>query len=167
MVKQGAFRRDLYYRVNVVTVSLPPLRERREDIPLLVDHFIARFRRIKDKDIEGISADALMLLMNHDFPGNVRELENVIEHAFVLCSGGQIEPRHLPDELVGRRRPSWSEGPLSLQAVERAHIQQALARHGGSRQDAARELGIHRTTLYRKMKKLGLIGSEGGGQPRR
>jgi len=165
MVKQGAFRRDLYYRVNVVSISLPPLRERRQDIPLLVDHFIARFRRIKDKDIEGISADALMLLMNHDFPGNVRELENIIEHAFVLCSGGDIKPRHLPEELVGRQRTSRSEGPLSLEALERAHIQQTLARHGGSRQDAARELGIHRTTLYRKMKKLGLVGSEEVGQP--
>jgi len=162
MVKRGAFRRDLYYRVNVVTISLPPLRERRKDIPLLVDHFVARFRRLKGKDIEGVSPDVLMLLMNHDFPGNVRELENIIEHAFVLCSGGTIKPRHLPEDLVSRRPAGQPEGSLSLEALERAHIQQTLARHGGSRQDAAHELGVHRTTLYRKMKKLGLVGSEGG-----
>ena len=164
MVKQGVFRRDLYYRIKVVSIQLPPLRERREDIPLLVDHFIARFRHLKGKDIEGISPDALMLLMNHDFLGNVRELENIIEHAFVLCSRGEIKPRHLPDELVGRRPAGQPEGLLSLEAVERTHIQQTLARHSGSRQDAARELGVHRTTLYRKMRKLGLVGSEDVGR---
>jgi len=165
MVKRGTFRRDLYYRVNVVTMSLPPLRERREDIPLLVEHFIARFRHVKGKDIEGISPDALMLLMNHDFPGNVRELENIIEHAFVLCAGGEIKPCHLPEDLVSRRLVSQPEGSLSLEALERTHIQQTLARHGGNRQEAARELGVHRTTLYRKMKKLGLLATEDAAAP--
>ena len=160
MVKEGAFRRDLYYRINVVTVSLPPLRERRQDIPLLADHFVGRFRRLTGKDIEGISADTLMLLMNHDFPGNVRELENIIEHTFVLCSGGEIESRHLPEALVGQRRPGSVERPVSLDELERTHIRHTLRRCGGSRQGAAHELGIHRTTLYRKMKKLGLIGVE-------
>jgi len=94
LVSEGKFREDLFYRVNVVRLELPPLRERREDVPLLVDHLVARFNRLKGRDIAGLSDPALARLMDHDFPGNVRELENIIEHAFVLCRGSLIEPAH-------------------------------------------------------------------------
>ncbi|MFW6279414.1 MAG: sigma-54 interaction domain-containing protein [Planctomycetota bacterium] len=165
MVEESTFRRDLYYRIKVLSVRLPPLRERREDIPVLVDHFIRHFRRVKNKDIHGMSPEALDLLMHHDFPGNVRELENIVEHAFVLCSDDRIQARHLPPEFT--RQPDggeWSpDRGLTLEAVERRHIQQTLRRHEGSRQAAADELGVHRTTLYRKMKKYGLLDDDGPG----
>jgi PAS domain S-box-containing protein len=156
MVAGGRFRQDLYYRINVVEVSLPPLRERREDIPLLVEHFIGRFRSLKGKDISGPSPQALALLMGHDYPGNVRELENVIEHAFVLCPGGMIEPHHLPAGLAGQPSSSPSTSGLTLEQAERLHILATLRRHGGNREATAAELGVHRTTLWRKAKKLGI-----------
>jgi len=156
MVKEGKFRHDVYYRINVIKIYLPPLRERREDIPLLVEHFINRFRQLKGKDISGISPDALALLMNHDYPGNVRELENVLEHAFVLCPDATIEIHHLPEDLVAHYLPSHRPGRLSLQDIERHYLLDTLRRHGGDRRAAAAELGMHRSTLWRKMKKLGI-----------
>jgi len=160
MVRQGTFREDLYYRLNVVKISLPPLRERREDIPLLVDHFIRQFNLSKGKQISGVTEEVMDFLLNYDYPGNVRELQNIIEHAFVLCKEGLIQLEHLPREVVaargrvaigGRGRRS---GPL--EEAEAALIRAALERHGGSRTRAARELGYDRVTLWRKMKKLGL-----------
>jgi len=156
LVRDGAFREDLYYRVNVVRLPLPALRDRQEDIPLLVDHFITRFNRIHNKDIAGLSPEALAALMHHDFPGNVRELENIIEHAFVLCPSGMIEPRHLPDSLA-----TGAVGPLpaagaSIKDIEAALIADALRRNAGSRAAAARELGIHPSTLFRKVKSLSI-----------
>lgn len=156
MGSEGRFRRDLYYRINVVQISLPPLRERREDIPLLVDHFIGRFRSLKGKDISGISPEALAVLMGHDYPGNVRELENIIEHAFVLCPGGMIEAAHLPPELAAGASAAAPEMGLTLEQAERLHILYTLQRHDWNRETAAEELGVHRTTLWRKMKKLGI-----------
>jgi len=156
MMAEGTFRQDLYYRINVVQISLPPLRERREDIPLLVEHFIGKLRSLKGKDVSGISPQALALLMAHDYPGNVRELENAIEHAFVLCPGGVIQPAHLPPELVGSRSAVAPTSGLTLQQAERLHILCTLARHDWNREAAARELGMHRTTLWRKMKTLGI-----------
>jgi len=154
LVEKGEFRLDLYYRVNVVAISLPPLRERKEDIPLLVDHFVAKFCQLRGKEIEGISPEALAFLMTHDFPGNVRELENVIEHAFVLCSGGMISREHLPAYL---REPSVSttQGG-SLREAEKQAIIDALRRNSWNRLAASRELGIHKTTLFRKIKALGI-----------
>ena len=154
LVKDGHFRSDFYYRINVVKIKLPPLRERREDIPLLVDHFISRFNRIRGKDITGASPETLALLMKHDFPGNVRELENALEHAFVLCAGGMIKPEHLPEGL----RPASKAPPagLTLKEMEARFIYDAIERNKGNRAAAARELGIHKTTLWRKIKALGL-----------
>ena len=154
LVKKGEFRQDLYYRVNVVKLSLPPLRKRMEDIPLLIDHFITRFNRLRGKDITGVSPEVLNILMKHDFPGNVRELENIIEHSFVLCRGGLILPEHLPDYLRparGKRLPpkTWSE-------LEAQFIGDALRRHGWNRKATAAELGMHKTTLWRKIKRLGI-----------
>ena len=158
LVREGRFREDLFYRIHVVRLELPSVRGRREDIPLLVEHFIARFNRLQGKDIAGVSDGVLARLMEHDFPGNVRELENVIEHAFVLCRGGLIEERHLPPNL---RRAEEGQGAglprgLTLEAMEKLLIRDALQRCGGNRAAAARELGINASTLFRKIKALKL-----------
>ncbi len=153
-VAEGLFREDLYYRINVVNIDVPPLRERLEDIPLLVDHFIARFRERRGREIRGISSEGLSTLRCYDFPGNVRELENAIEHAFVMCRGDTIEPRHLPSRILDA-----ASAPAQAQRenpCERAVIQEALARHGGNRQETAEELGMHRTTLWRKLQQFAL-----------
>jgi PAS domain S-box-containing protein len=158
LVAAGTFREDLYYRINVVRLPLPSLRDRREDIPLLADHFIARFNRLKGKEISGLSDAAMAMLMEHEFPGNVRELENVIEHAFVLCRGGLIEPKHLPTSLrgVAVEKPGIAIGQGgTLQEIETQAIWDALRRHNGNRTAAARELGINPSTLFRKLKRLG------------
>jgi PAS domain S-box-containing protein len=156
MVAEGKFRQDLYYRIHVVQVSLPPLHERREDIPLLVDHFVGKFRSLKGKDISGVSPETLALLMGHDYPGNVRELENIVEHAFVLCAGGMIEPGHLPAELAGQDPVTAARPGLTLTDAERLHILSTLERRDWNREAAADELGVHRTTLWRKMRKLSI-----------
>ncbi len=158
MVSEGTFRRDLFYRINVVRLVLPPLRDRMEDIPLLADRFIRKMNRIRGKSIRGLSQESLERLMAHDYPGNIRELENLIEHAFILCSEGDIEPRHLPAWLSDPpSRSSADDIPAAADPVaeaERKHLTDTLARHGQNREAAARALGIHKTTLYRKMKKL-------------
>lgn len=154
LVLEGRFREDLFYRVHVVRLELPSLRERREDIPLLVDHFIAHFNRLQGKDIAGVSEGVLGRLMEHDFPGNVRELENVIEHAFVLCRGALIEENHLPPNLRARTSSGETRRArgLTLDAMEELLIREALERHGGNRAAAARELGINASTLFRRLK---------------
>ncbi|MCL6634712.1 MAG: sigma 54-interacting transcriptional regulator [Peptococcaceae bacterium] len=153
LVEQGLFRRDLYYRVNVMKLALPPLKRRREDIPLLVEHFINRFNSLRGKSISGISEDALAVLMQHDFPGNVRELENVIEHAFILCKKGLIQPEHLPGHMLNTQMP-YSAGGCTLHEIEARVIYDALVRNGWKRTATARELGIDKTTLWRKLKRL-------------
>jgi PAS domain S-box-containing protein len=157
-VRQGAFREDLYYRVNVVRLELPPLCSRREDIPLLVEHFIAKFNRLQNKHVVGVSEEVTAVLLDYDYPGNVRELENIIEHAFVLCHGPLIERQHLPPELRKgpAPEPEPGQGGLTLQALEKMHITEAIRRHGGNRTAAARELGINPSTLFRKVKSLGI-----------
>ena len=154
LVQSGTFRRDLYYRINVFALKLPLLRERREDIPLLVEHFISKFNRLQNKNVAGVSEDAMRILLDYDYPGNVRELENMIEHAFILCRASFIEPRHLPvnhrqklsDEVL-RSHPG-----MTLEDWEAVHIVDAVRRHGGNRAAAARELGINPSTLFRKVK---------------
>ncbi len=157
-MRAGTFREDLYYRINVVRIELPPLRRRREDIPLLIDQFIARFNRLQQKSIRGISTDALSLCMTHDWPGNIRELENAIEHAFVLRSEGTIEIADLPGEFTARFGFTCRDIPIrSSRDVLDAHaIRAALERNHNNRLAAARDLGIHKTTLFRKIKKLGI-----------
>jgi len=153
MVRAGRFREDLYYRLNVMKVELPPLRERRDDIPLLVEHFIQKYNKKMGKEIEGVSEEAMRLLLNHPYPGNVRELENIMEHAFILCKGRIILPEHLPHYLYAKT-PSLPAA--SLKEWEREIIKEVLRRSGGNITRAARELGIHRTTLWRKMKRYQL-----------
>lgn len=158
LVKRGEFREDLFYRINVVRLDLPPLRQRKEDIPLLINHFISRFNHMQAKDIDGVSNEVLSLLMAHQWPGNVRELENVIERAFVVCTGPEIEIACLPEELTGVERPAVpQEDMASARRMSEAQtILNALKRNHFNRAAAARELGIHKTTLYRKMKSLHL-----------
>ena len=159
LVDKGLFRKDLFYRVNVVRFCLPPLRERREDIPLLVDHFIQRFNLRYGRDICCVSNEVMASLMSYAFPGNIRELENVIEHSFVLCQGRVIEREHLPE--VFRASETLHDNEASefrtLKQMEVMMIEQALRRHDGNRAAAARELGINPSTLFRKLKSLGLV----------
>lgn len=159
LVESGEFREDLFYRINVIRIDLPPLRDRKDDLPLLIGHFIERFNRIHNKQIAGLSNGANSLLLAHGWPGNVRELENVIERAFVLCSGTQIEIRHLPQELRGS--PSTAPEPVpdigtARRSAEAQSILKALENNNFNRLATARELGIHKTTLFRKIKALGL-----------
>jgi transcriptional regulator with PAS, ATPase and Fis domain len=168
LVKNGVFREDLYYRVNVVQVQLPPLRDRREDIPLLVEHFVSKFNRLQQKNVAGVSEEVMAILVEYDYPGNIRELENIVEHAFVLCRGGVVEPRHLPAILrdKAQREPSSNEGELTLRSLEKMHIAEAIRRHGGNRKAAARGLGIHPSTLFRKIKSLSIELPENDGRSR-
>jgi transcriptional regulator with PAS, ATPase and Fis domain len=156
LVEKGTFRRDLFYRVNVVRLDLPPLRQRKEDIPMLVKHFIGRLNRLQGKAVAGISQEALSLLMFHDFPGNIRELENIIEHAFVLCPKGQIEPQCLPESLkaTGAVQTAGGNMDATLQSTEIRVILEALERNHYNRLVTARELGMHKSTLFRKIKRF-------------
>ena len=168
LVANGTFRADLYYRIKVIRLRLPPLREHREDIPLLVEHLIGVFNRRQDKDISGVTPEVMQALMEHDFPGNVRELENILEQAFVLTRSGLIDLNHLPREL--RPEPgqnSASAAPLSLKAMEKLMIAEALRRRGGNRTAAAQDLGINPSTLYRKIRDLNIPIPSGDGRRKR
>ena len=160
LVRQGKFRADLYYRINVVKLVLPPLRERKEDIPLLAQHFVRKFNSLTGKNIRGLSPEALATLMTHDFPGNVRELENIIEYASIICKEQFIGVEHLPDYLQHAHNLGSSviqgRGVSSLESLEKAFIIEALRRHKYRRKATAAYLGVHPTTLWRKMKKLGI-----------
>jgi DNA-binding NtrC family response regulator len=164
MVEQGRFRTDLYYRLNVVRIEIPSLRERREDIPLLAHHFLKR-HRCEGSRIEGIEDDALGILVSHDWPGNVRELENTIESALALAVGPRLRAADLP--LSNRHRGVTSQGPpsplpLSLEAYERSALERALRENGGNATAAAHSLGIGRSTFYRKLTRYGLRPSKAG-----
>ncbi len=160
LVARGSFREDLFYRLNVVKLELPPLSQRREDIPLLVDGFIQKFNVLKDKEISGISDNALGILMQYDFPGNVRELENIIEFAFVLCHGDLVKSKHLSREIrngSNRQRTTAVRAPSShLEEAEKQAIIDALNQFNANRGKTAAYLGIDKSTLWRKMKKYGI-----------
>lgn len=158
LVAKGVFREDLFYRLHVIRLKLPGLCDRREDIPLLVEHFIAKFNRLQGKDVLGVADDVMACLLEYDYPGNVRQLENIIEHAFVLCRGGLIQREHLPPEL-GRRLAQDATpriAGMTLESMERLLIADALRRHRGNRREAARQLGINPSTLFRKARSLGI-----------
>lgn len=163
LVKKGSFRQDLFYRINVLRLDLPPLRRRKEDIPLLTEHFIQRFNSLQGKSVAGIRPEVLALLMAHDYPGNIRELENLLEHAFALCSEGWIGFEHLPEDFMARVQPETVHGKkmrTTVKAVEAQMIQQALRRNEYRRLAAARELGMHKSTFFRKLKALGISAAE-------
>jgi PAS domain S-box-containing protein len=148
-IAEGRFREDLYFRINVVAVELPPLRDRPEDVPLLVEHFIEKVRAKIRKPVRQAAPRTMALLQRYPFPGNVRELRNAIEHAFVMCEGEELRPEHLPEHI--NRAAELSPRPLDGDA-ERRLIEETLKRHGGNRSAAASELRMHRTTLWRKLK---------------
>ena len=159
LIEAGRFREDLYYRLKVIQINLPTLRERREDIPLLIDHFIQKFNRHQGKKIERVSPEVLEILMRYEYPGHIRELENIIEHAFVLCRGAVIQKNHLPPEMLplpagGGTPPLFRK---DLKEKEWAAIQGALRKYEGSRVPAAKELGIHPATLWRKIRRHTLV----------
>lgn len=154
-VDAGTFRRDLYYRINMLTLRLPPLRERRGDIPLLVEHFVGRYNAMHDRAVTGCTPDALAALMRYDYPGNVRELENIIHRALILCVGTHIGPEHLPAESTLAARTPLAGGQ-SWEQFDVHQVRTALEHNRHSRIKTARELGIHPATLWRKMKKYGI-----------
>ncbi|MBD3418984.1 MAG: PAS domain-containing protein [Chitinivibrionales bacterium] len=155
--EQGAFRKDLYYRLNVINLTIPQLKDRRDDIPVLADYFIRRLNVKQKKRIRGLHDEALAALMAYDYPGNVRELENAVEYAFVICPKGYIELQHLPDTIRHvQRTPDQHENTVDFKSVESSFILNALERNGWNYQETARELRIHRTSLYRKMKKYAI-----------
>jgi PAS domain S-box-containing protein len=157
-VEKNQFRDDLYYRLNVIRIQIPSLSQRREDIPLLVNHFIDHFNHLQGKSIRKISESALAALMTAALPGNIRELENAIEYAFVICQNDIIELHHLPpqySEITGQSQ-NVSKAVL-FDSAERDVIRSVLERNRGNRSKSARELGISRQTLWRKMNRLGLI----------
>lgn len=159
-VGRGTFREDLFYRLNVVKLELPPLSERREDIPLLVDRFIRQFNAKQGKGIEGVAADAMALLMAYDYPGNIRQLQNVIEHAVVLCRSRQIGVDCLPAELIRAEADADDASATPgtpLESAEATAIRDALRHNEGHRGRTAAELGIDKTTLWRKMKRYGIV----------
>jgi transcriptional regulator with PAS, ATPase and Fis domain len=153
-IEKGKFREDLYFRINVVTLELPSLRERAEDIPVLVEHFIKKLGRKKSSPVRRVSTEVLALLRKYPFPGNVRELENAVEHAMVMCRDEEIQVEHLPQHIVAESR--MSNGFVYSRGNEKEVIEEALRRHQGNRAKVADELGMHRSTLWRKMKSYGI-----------
>ena len=161
MIKEGKFREDLYYRLGVVEITLPDLASRKEDVPLLADFFLDGLRRRHHKDISGFSDGVLAILLRHDYPGNVRELKNIIEYAFILCPGGLIQTQHLPERFSAAAAPPGDargaarmEGGITT--MEASLIAETLQRNGYKRNQTARELGISKTTLWRKIKKYNI-----------
>ena len=158
MVRKGSFREDLFYRIHVIAIELPPLRRRKEDIPLLIEHFVEQLNHLNHRCIPGPSLETQSLLLAHDWPGNVRELQNIIERAFILCQDGPIEPRHLPENFSGAICPFCNAKDITTtrRVAEEHSIMEALRRNRFHRLATARDLGIHKTTLYRKLKSLGI-----------
>jgi PAS domain S-box-containing protein len=160
LVNEGKFRDDLFYRLNVVRIELPPLSQRREDIPLLIDAFVQKFNAKMGKQIVGVSDQALRLLLKHDYPGNIRELENIIEHAFVVCGGNRIDIDCLPKQRTMNREEIKSFMPLEekypFERAEAEILEKTLKKHQGNRINTAHELGISRATLWRKIKRYRL-----------
>src|SRR4051812_35211326 len=155
-VERGTFREDLYFRVSAFVITVPPLRERREDIPALVHEFVRRSRVRVKKDVEAVSPDAMTALMNYEWPGNVRELEHAIERAVILAHGSRVTVRDLPPEVTRRKARGTASDPLNLQSQERELIRRALERYKGNRRKAAAALNISTVTLWRKMKEYEL-----------
>ncbi len=153
LVKEDKFRDDLYYRVNVMKLELPLLRDKKEDISLLVDHFISRFNRLHNKNICCVANEVTAALLAYDYPGNVRELENIIEHCFVLCEGEIIEAKYLPSSVrPALKKESKNNEPATIKQMEIILINQALRRNKNNKTATAKELGIDKSTLFRKMK---------------
>ncbi|MCB0743398.1 MAG: sigma 54-interacting transcriptional regulator [Ignavibacteriales bacterium] len=159
LVRQGKFRDDLFYRLDVVKIELPTLRERRDDIPLLIQHFIEKYNHHMHKAITKVSDEVMQILLNFSFEGNIRQLENIIEHAFVMCQTEKIEIEHLPPEIINTRSQKEVnlQTEIPLKESERHTILETLEKHHWDTLETSIELKIHRSTLWRKMKKYGLL----------
>jgi transcriptional regulator with PAS, ATPase and Fis domain len=162
LVRQGNFRDDLYYRLNVVRIELPLLSERRDDLPLLISAFIEKFNARMGKHVIGVSNKALRFLLEYDYPGNVRELENTIEHAFVLCKDDLIGSDCLPKEILEASKRAaeaniFAHEKTSLKEAEARIIKNTLKKNEGNRIKTADELSMSRITLWRKMRRYGLV----------
>ena len=156
LVAEGLFRQDLFYRLNVVSIKLPPLNERKEDVPLLINHFINRFNKMKNKNITDVSNEVLTILMNHNFPGNIRELENIIEYSFILCRDQTIQISHLPEQFQTKYVDIYDNLSIgfTLAAIQKRAIEQALIRNNWKRMATAKELNIDKGTLRRMIERL-------------
>lgn len=159
LIKENKFRDDLYFRLNIMKIDLPPLFERRDDIPMLVNSFIEKFNHRMGKNVTSISNEVLNLLMNYNFPGNIRELENIIEHTMVMCQNEQIQLQHLPNDFYAQQKQKVKEKPQQepLQKTECQTILEVLQKNDWNKAKVADELRLHRSTLWRKMKKFGLV----------
>jgi len=164
-VKEGAFREDLFYRLNVMRIELPPLRERRADLPLLIRHTLRQLCAARNYPLPKISGPAMNILLNLDYPGNVRELENILEHALIIARGDLIGTEHLPAYTAAQTAaarqpaaPAAADPPNPRDDADRRNIVKALQKHNGNRTRTAGALRIDRTTLWRKMKKYGIRG---------
>jgi transcriptional regulator with PAS, ATPase and Fis domain len=171
-VAEKRFREDLYYRLNVISINIPPLRERKEDVPSLVEHFIKLYSEENSKEIKGISEDTVHILTNYNWPGNIRELENIIERAVILDTDGILTKDDLPDIilngsafLLSGLSPGEGERPASLKDAlkepEKVYILKVLKEASGNKKKAARKLGVNRTTLYNKLRKYNIPSSAG------
>jgi len=160
LMRDGTFRDDLYYRLNVVKLFIPPLRERQEDIPILIEHIIEQFNDQRNKDIGGVADSTMALLLDYKYPGNVRELQNIIEYAFILCQGGLIQPEHLPEPFKTKKQEDacWLgfSGPITMEEAEKILIEKALNRNKWKKMATCRELKISKDTLRRKIKRFEL-----------
>ncbi|MHB8421594.1 MAG: sigma-54 interaction domain-containing protein [Leptospirales bacterium] len=160
-MESGEFRKDLYYRLRVIPITLPPLRERPEDLPLLIQSFLDRFNIELGKSIQGLTSDAMQILLNYQYPGNIRELQNIVEHSALLCNESRIDVRHLPgDMLPGQAQSSFVEAALlekePIRFVEQELIRRAMEISGGNVSEVARKLAIGRSTLWRRLKEMKL-----------
>jgi two-component system response regulator HydG len=158
LVAQGKFREDFFFRINVIPIHLPPLRERLEDLPLLVEHFLRPLQARSGKEISGLSAGAMELFLNHHWPGNVRELRSILEFAFVTAEKGLIHPEHLPAQMMRPREPRRGEVQRrdALVPDEKTALVDALAQCRGNQSHAARLLGVNRVTVWHRIKKYGI-----------
>ena len=161
MVQDGAFRQDLYYRLNVVNINLPPLRERKQDVPLLISHFLTQINREQGRDIRGATREVERILLTYDYPGNVRELKNIVEFAAIMCTGDHVQPEDLPQWLlkaVGTAQESHfvpADEPKTLYEIEKRAILEVLYKNGENQSRTATELGISRSGLLVKLKEYG------------
>jgi two-component system, NtrC family, response regulator HydG len=156
LVSEGKFREDFFFRINVIPIHLPPLRERLEELPMLTEHFIRKLRARSGKDISGLTAEAMDLFMNHRWPGNVRELRSVLEYAFVIAEDGLIHPEHLPIKMNSPDSGYQGTGPEAFQPDEKNALINALIKCGGNQTQAAGMLGVNRVTVWHRIKKYGI-----------
>jgi len=158
LVDEGKFRNDLYFRINIIPITLPPLRDRINDIPILAQAFFEHIRLKSGKDIQGISEDAMAALLRYHWPGNVRELKGAFEYAFVACHGPLIQPHHFPPSVFDSPAPTTEKKRVTLDPHEtkKAELIEALKKAGGNQSEAARILGVSRVTVWNRMKKFGI-----------